>query len=180
MPHERKLRGLLPLDRRACSSSRSPRPSRFLAWARTWAKYANTIAPPSARPTTLPRVPAAAHHREVAVTYDGWLASCPLGPRGRSLRTPATDAWYDGGPAGGRPRAPLLPRWTSCRDLARVAFPHIKYTSALATSTSICGRVPSLLPIKDFVDAVRDPYLPWLHDLFVGEDGTRVDVLSQN
>jgi hypothetical protein len=99
MPHERKLRCLLPLDRRACSSSRSPRPSRFLAWARTRAKYANTIAPPSARPTTLPRVPAAAHHREVAVTYDGWLASCPLGPRGAFAR-PATDAaWYDWRPS---------------------------------------------------------------------------------
>ena len=42
------------------------------------------------------------------------------------------------------------------------------------------GRVPSLFPIKDFVDLVHDPYLPWLHDLFVSKDGTRVDVLSQN
>ncbi len=44
----------------------------------------------------------------------------------------ATDAWYDGGPAGGRPNAPLLPRRTSRRDLARVAFPRVNYTSALA------------------------------------------------
>ena len=92
----------------------------------------------------------------------------------------ATDAWYDGGPSGGRPNAPLPPRRTSRRDLARVAFPRVNYTSALATSTSICGRVPSLLPVDDFADAVRDPYLPWLHDLFVGEDGTRVDVIAQN
>ena len=46
----------------------------------------------------------------------------------------ATDAWYDGGPAGGRPNAPLLPRRTSRRDLACVAFPRVNYTSALATS----------------------------------------------
>jgi hypothetical protein len=38
----------------------------------------------------LPRVPAAARHREVAVTYDGWLASCPLSPRGAFARPPPT------------------------------------------------------------------------------------------
>ncbi len=92
----------------------------------------------------------------------------------------ATDAWYDGGPSGGRPNAPLPPRQTSRRDLARVAFPCVNYTSDLTTLTSICGRVPSLLPVDDFADAVCDPYLPWLHNLFVGEDGTRVDVIAQN
>jgi hypothetical protein len=94
----------------------------------------------------------------------------------------ATDAWYDLGPAGGGggPVAPLPPRRSRRRDLTRVAFPRVNYTSALATSTAICGRVPSLLPVDEFAYAIRDPYLPWLHDLFVGEDGTRVDVVAQN
>jgi len=150
--HERKLRGLLPLDGPAPRVHHVHR-----GFSRgTNTGYANTIAPFSSRPTPLPRV-AAAHHREVAATTTaGGLPSS----RPTQSREHATDAWYDGGPAGGSPRAPLPPRWTSCRNLARIAFPCINYTSALATTTSICGRIPSLLPIKDFVDAVHDPYLP--------------------
>ena len=93
-PPERKLRGLLPL------STDGPAPPRVHHVHRGFSRgheHANTIAPPSARPTTLPRVPAAAHHREVAVTYDGWLASCPLGPRGAFARPPPTPPGTTGG-----------------------------------------------------------------------------------
>jgi len=113
--HKRKLRGLLPLDGPA------PRVHHVHHgfWRGTNTGYANTITPFSSHPTTLPRA-AAAHHREVAATTTaGGLPSF----RPTWSQEHATDAWYDSGPADGRPRAPLPPRWTSCRDLPRIAFP---------------------------------------------------------
>ncbi|KAL3805733.1 hypothetical protein ACHAW5_010936 [Stephanodiscus triporus] len=91
----------------------------------------------------------------------------------------ATDAWWHDDD-GSRPRAPLPPRRTDASDLTRISFPRINYNSARATSTTICGHVPSLLPADDFGMTIRDPYLPWLHDLFVSEDGMGVDVVAQN
>ena len=108
------------------------------------------------------------------------VASCPLDPRGAVAHPPplmpdTTAAPPAAGPGrrscrGGQAAA-ISP---GLRSLTSITPPPLQHRRQMR------GRVPSLFPIKDFVDLVHDPYLPWLHDLFVSKDGTRVDVLSQN
>ncbi|KAL7549697.1 hypothetical protein ACHAWF_012964 [Thalassiosira exigua] len=92
----------------------------------------------------------------------------------------STDVWYDDPSSGeSRPKAPLPARRARGSDLTRHGYPRLDYSSAEATS-NVCDRVPSLLPMDEFGSVVRDPYLPWIHDLFVSHDGTRVNVIAQN
>ena len=95
----------------------------------------------------------------------------------------STDAWYDddGGGGGVRPKMPLPRRHTTSRELTRISFGHrVTYTSDVETSNDICRNVPSLLPVDEFGYRIRDPYLPWIHDLFVSSNGNHVEVVSQN
>jgi hypothetical protein len=55
----------------------------------------------------------------------------------------------------------------------------MNYSSIEATS-SICNKIPSLLPIDDIGTPIKDPYLSWIHDLFISCDGTEVHILAQN
>ena len=89
----------------------------------------------------------------------------------------STDVWYDDPKSQKpRPKAPL-PRRTPGK-LTRIDFPNLVH--APSYRDSVCGGVPSLLPVDEFGSSVRDPYLPWVHDLFVSHDGARVNVIAQN
>ena len=92
----------------------------------------------------------------------------------------STNIWYDDPSADKpKPKAPLPVRNVNSKDLNRLDFPRMSYSSADATST-ICNNVPSLLPIDDFGVTINDPYLPWIHDLFISNDGKHVNVIAQN
>lgn len=90
------------------------------------------------------------------------------------------DVWYED-PAAQipKPKRPLPRRNVRSRDLTKHSFPQMNYSS-FQTTYSLCKRVPSLLPIDPFGTEIRDPYLPWIHDVFLSHDGTRVHVLAQN
>lgn len=93
----------------------------------------------------------------------------------------ATNMWYDDASVDKpQPKAPLPMRHTQSRDLTHHTFPKISYTPFDDTTTStICNNIPSLLPIDDF-ESLQDPYLPWIHDLFISADGTHVNIIAQN
>jgi len=92
----------------------------------------------------------------------------------------STDIWYnDPSSQKPKPKAPLPTRHTNRQALTRLTFPSIKYSS-IDTTSKICNRIPSLLPIDDFGSTIRDPYLPWIHDLFISHDGKDVNVIAQN
>eukprot|EP00804_Cyclotella_cryptica_P012123 CCRYP_009834-RC/>CCRYP_009834-RC protein AED:0.07 eAED:0.07 QI:207/1/1/1/0.66/0.57/7/247/796 len=94
--------------------------------------------------------------------------------------TSSHDVWYEDPTAQApKPKRPLPRRNVHSRDLTKQAFPQMKYSSSETTS-SLCRRVPSLLPIDQFGTSIRDPYLPWIHDVFLSHDGTHVHVLAQN
>ena len=89
----------------------------------------------------------------------------------------STDVWYDDpGSQEPRPKRPLPPRTPG--DLTRIDFPDLSHGPGYRDD--VCPRVPSLLPVDEFGTAVRDPYLPWVHDVFVSSDGTKVSVIAQN
>ena len=92
----------------------------------------------------------------------------------------STDIWYnDPSSQKPKPKAPLPTRHTNRQALTRLTFPSMKYSS-IDTTSKICNRIPSLLPIDDFGSTIRDPYLPWIHDLFISHDGKDVNVIAQN
>ncbi|KAL7538511.1 hypothetical protein ACHAXR_008612 [Thalassiosira sp. AJA248-18] len=92
----------------------------------------------------------------------------------------STAIWYDD-PSSEKPnpKAPLPMRHIRAQNLTRLMFPRISYTSFDTTST-ICNNIPSLLPIDDFGSTIRDPYLPWIHDMFISHDGNDVNIVAQN
>ncbi|KAL7445960.1 hypothetical protein ACHAXH_009608 [Discostella pseudostelligera] len=92
----------------------------------------------------------------------------------------STDVWYED-PSADRlmPKIPLPKRTLTSQNLTRIMFPTMSYPSMDATS-KICSNVPSLLPIDEFGSSIMDPYLPWIHDLFISHDGTNVHIIAQN
>ena len=91
-----------------------------------------------------------------------------------------TDIWYNDPTADKLiPKSPLPMRHVHSNNLTHLMFPKITYTSTDAT-LSICNNIPSLLPIDEFGTTVNDPYLPWIHDLFVSSDGKYVNIIAQN
>jgi hypothetical protein len=91
------------------------------------------------------------------------------------------DVWYEDPTAQApRPKQPLPHRSIRSQDLTKHTFSQINFTSLADTASSICGRVPSLLPIDDFGTTIQDPYLPWIHDVFLSHDKTQVHILAQN
>lgn len=92
----------------------------------------------------------------------------------------STDVWYED-PSADKltPKIPLPMRTMTTQNLTRIIFPTMSYSSIDATS-NICNNVPSLLPIDEFGSTIMDPYLPWIHDLFISQDGTNVNIIAQN
>ena len=92
-----------------------------------------------------------------------------------------TDVWFDN-PTLQKPtpKSPLPIRQIHRSNLTRLTFPQRMSFSSLEAKSSICDSVPALLPIDEFGDTIRDPYLPWIHDLFVSSDGKYVNVIGQN
>ena len=92
---------------------------------------------------------------------------------------PTPDGWYDTA-NNNKPIIPLPTRRVSKQNLTRIKFPSkIDYSTA-DTTFRTCQNVPSLLPVDEFGSTILDPYLPWLHDIFVNDDGTQVNVIAQN
>ena len=92
----------------------------------------------------------------------------------------STNVWYlDPAADQLKPKIPLPMRTLSTRNITRIKFPRMSYSSMDATS-KICSSVPSLLPIDEFGSTIMDPYLPWIHDLFISQDGTDVNIIAQN
>eukprot|EP00956_Cyclotella_meneghiniana_P032471 scaffold89508_cov77-Cyclotella_meneghiniana.AAC.3 len=96
--------------------------------------------------------------------------------------TSSNDVWYiDPTAQAPKPKRPLPHRTISSHDLTKHTFPKINYTSIETTSNLLCNRIPSLLPIDDFGSTFQDPYLPWIHDVFVSSnDPSQVHILGQN
>jgi len=101
-----------------------------------------------------------------------------------------TDNWYKNNPTSDnekqqqqqQPITPLPMRNIHSQNLTRLQFPRMKYASSKTTiSTKICNNVPALLPIDEFGSTIHDPYLPWIHDLFISrDDGKHVNIIAQN
>ena len=92
----------------------------------------------------------------------------------------STDVWFeDPSNQVPKPKAPLPMRHIDKTKLTRLMFPRVNYTS-IDTTSNVCSRVPSLLPIDDFGSTILDPYLPWIHDLFISHDGKDVNIIAQN
>ena len=90
------------------------------------------------------------------------------------------DIWYEDPNAQiPKPKEPLPRRITNSRDLTKHEFSQIKFSSAEIAS-DMCQRIPSLLPIDDFGTSIKDPYLPWIHDVFLSHDKSQVNILAQN
>ncbi len=90
------------------------------------------------------------------------------------------DSWYEN-PTSKDPKIkkPLPLRGTLRQALTRLDFPILNYTNP-AGKDSICSKIPTLLPIDDFGTIILDPYLPWIHDLFLSHDGKFVNIVAQN
>jgi hypothetical protein len=94
--------------------------------------------------------------------------------------TATHDVWYEDPTVQvPKPKRPLPQRNVRSQDLIKLSFPQMNYSS-IQTTSLICNNIPSLLPIDDFGSAIKDPYLPWIHDLFLSHDGTQVHILAQN
>ena len=93
------------------------------------------------------------------------------------------DVWYDD-PSGDSPRIkkPLPQRNLHSHDLKRLSFPNLNYSSYVSNSHSsqLCNQIPALLPVDQFGTTILDPYLPWIHDLFISHDGKNVHIVAQN
>ena len=110
----------------------------------------------------------------------------------------SSDSWYDNPSSkDSKIKKPLPQRNIHRRELTQLSFPKFNYSSIgdedsskntdttynadhHSSSTSMCNHIPSLLPIDEFGTTIRDPYLPWIHDLFVSHDGKHVNVVAQN
>ena len=142
------------------------------------------------------------HERIIAVVptkdypfflYPPHISGIPKQPNGRQLPDEwppvlstyteppsSTDVWYtDLSSQKPTPKAPLPMRNVHSHNLTRLMFPRMSYSSTDTIST-ICNNIPSLLPIDDFGSTILDPYLPWIHDLFISHDSTVVNVIAQN
>eukprot|EP00970_Alexandrium_tamarense_P016414 scaffold6502_cov187-Alexandrium_tamarense.AAC.8 len=113
---------------------------------------------------------------KIAANLDDWppILSAYMEP------SSSYDVWYED-PSSDIPmvKQPLQQRNIQSHQLKRLSFTKLQYTSNEMT-TSLCSRIPSLLPIDDFGTTILDPYLPWIHDLFVSHDGSEVNVIAQN
>ncbi|KAL7438420.1 hypothetical protein ACHAXM_006310 [Skeletonema potamos] len=92
------------------------------------------------------------------------------------------DAWYDNSATNKQQKLPLPQRNVHKKDLTRLQFPKLTYYKQLHNNnnSNICNRIPTLLPIDEFGTTILDPYLPWIHDLFLSDDGTNVNIIAQN
>lgn len=90
------------------------------------------------------------------------------------------DIWYEDPSAQApKPKWPLPHRNPQSKDLTKHSFPQISFTSTEATA-NMCKSIPALLPIDDFGSKFKDPYLPWIHDVFLSHDKSSVHILAQN
>lgn len=90
------------------------------------------------------------------------------------------DIWYEDPSAQApKPKQPLPHRSPRSYDLTKLSFPQISLTSQETTS-NICNSIPTFLPIDDFGTTIKDPYLPWIHDIFLSHDKSQVHILAQN
>ena len=124
------------------------------------------------------------HHRHMASSYSsGGQEEWPPVLSAYMEPPSSTDVWYQDPSADLlTPKVPLPKRTTLTSrnyNLTRLMFPKLRYSSVDATS-QICSSVPSLLPVDEFGSTIMDPYLPWIHDLFISQDGTNVNVIAQN
>lgn len=86
------------------------------------------------------------------------------------------DVWYDNSSTKKKQKLPLPQRNVRKKDLTRLHFPKLTYNN----NNNICNKIPTLLPIDEFGTTILDPYLPWIHDLFLSDDGTNVNIIAQN
>lgn len=63
---------------------------------------------------------------------------------------------------------PLPPRSTSADRLTKVQYPQVLD----------CSRIAETWPINEFPS--EDPFLPWIHDVFVNHNETAVTLIAQN
>ena len=63
---------------------------------------------------------------------------------------------------------PLPVRTVAADQLTEIAYPKL----------NSCKRLPEQWPVDDYPDA--DPFLPWIHDVFPTDDGTRIQFVAQN
>eukprot|EP00986_Skeletonema_menzelii_P015007 scaffold10826_cov136-Skeletonema_menzelii.AAC.6 len=90
------------------------------------------------------------------------------------------DAWYEN-PSTKKQKLPLPQRNVHKKDLTRQRFPTLTYQhNQQQPNDNICNKIPTLLPIDQFGTTILDPYLPWIHDLFLSDDKTTVNIIAQN
>ncbi len=66
---------------------------------------------------------------------------------------------------------PLPKRSTKASDLQKVTFENV----------NSCSKLPSQFPInEDVAPTNKDPFLPWIHDVFPSADGKFVQFIAQN
>ena len=91
------------------------------------------------------------------------------------------NAWYD---EKKQQIIPLPQRNVHEQDLKRHRFPKLSYHSSSNSinnnDNDICNKIPTLLPIDEFGITYSDPYLPWIHDIFLSNDGGNVQIIAQN
>ena len=63
---------------------------------------------------------------------------------------------------------PLPPRTTTAEDLEKVEYPQL----------NSCQRLPEQWPVDLYDD--KDPFLPWIHDVFPSADGKVLQFVAQN
>ena len=93
------------------------------------------------------------------------------------------DTWYESSSVNSskKKKLPLPHRNVHEKDLTRQHFPKLTYKSdSKQQQDDICSKIPTLLPIDQFGTSILDPYLPWIHDLFLSDDGTNVNIVAQN
>ena len=93
------------------------------------------------------------------------------------------NAWYDDNQKEKQQKIPLPQRNVHKQDLKRHRFPKLSYHSSSSNNNNdnnICNKVPALLPIDEFGITYSDPYLPWIHDIFLSENGSNVKIIAQN
>ncbi|KAK1737664.1 glycosyltransferase (family 2) [Skeletonema marinoi] len=89
--------------------------------------------------------------------------------------------WYENPPTTKKQKLPLPRRNVHKKDLTRQRFPKLTYQNNRQSNNNIiCNKIPTLLPIDQFGTTILDPYLPWIHDLFLSDDGTTVNIIAQN
>jgi hypothetical protein len=63
---------------------------------------------------------------------------------------------------------PLPKRTSRAEDLEKVEYPEV----------NSCSKLPEQWPVDQFPD--KDPFLPWLHDVFATSDGKFIQFVAQN